>query len=72
MTRALKVETVNDNSNDKEYYKKTNKQLNEILPGVWFPTASHHFLVIDITTKPVWNVTKLDRFLHWFCTDLSH
>jgi len=33
MTCALKVETVNDNSNDK-YYKRTNNQMNEILPRV--------------------------------------
>lgn len=72
MTCALKVETVNDNSNDKEYYKRTNNELNEILTGVWFPTALHYFLVIDIPTKPVWNAIKLDRFSHWFCTVLSY
>lgn len=59
MTCALKVETVNDNSNDKEYHEKTKNQSNETLPGVWFYTALHHLLVTDILTKPVWN---LDRF----------
>lgn len=69
MTCALKVETVNDNSNDKEYHAKTKNQFNEILPGVLSYTASHHLLVTDILTKPVWN---LDRFLPWFYTNLSY
>lgn len=69
MTCALKVETVNDNSNDKEYHEKTKNQLNKILQGVWFYTASHHLLATDIPTKPVWN---LDRFLPWFYTNLSY
>lgn len=65
MTRALKVETVND----KEYHEKTTNQLNEILPRVWLYTASHHLLVTDILTKSVWN---LDRFLHWLSTIFSY